>query len=173
MIFNHEWIYRKYCWTGVEEMRDSSNSYHYWSSMGFVKTTTSSKITHNLKCWIPENPNTINPVLNLWVSEYVYVCVCVAKPLWPVTNRSASPLRPMPKSFLDSNAPPTYRHSVVTLQTHMGMHRLCGTGIVVDAWPLRSWHSWPGSLASTASWLPAVPAPLCLSNPSNWEINKQ
>lgn len=36
---------------------------------------------------------------------------------------------------IDSNSLPTYTHSVVTVETHLGMPRLCGTGIVVDAWP--------------------------------------
>lgn len=39
---------------------------------------------------------------------------------------------------IDSNSLPTYTHSVVTVETHLGMPRLCGTGIVVDAWPLWS-----------------------------------
>lgn len=79
--------------------------------MGFVKTTTSGKTTDHLQCWIPQNPNTINPFLNVWVPECV--CVCVANPRWLVATRS---IKTRDQNFiLDSNSSPTYTGGVVTV----------------------------------------------------------
>ena len=69
-------------------MGASYNGFHcvsalYWNSMGFVKTTTSGKITHYLQLWMPENLNIIYTLQTL--SELVGTWgLCV--PLWTPTQ---------------------------------------------------------------------------------------